>query len=157
MYHLPLLPGYGPSANIRSSAAPIPLKPDPIAPMSEAEDIISLPSTPSMPLTISDEALMSPPPPVDHNAEPFSPTIPETPSLDQHPVHEQEEEEGETRFAEAVFFTYGVVVFFGLEEGQERAILEDIQNAGIMRRPMEEDRWEIEECHYAVCSLSVSF
>ena len=52
--------------------------------------------------------------------------------------------------AEVVFFEYGVVVFFGLEEGQERGILEDISNAEIMRRPMDEDNWEVEECHFEV-------
>jgi len=50
--------------------------------------------------------------------------------------------------ADAVFFSYGVVVFFGLEESQERNILEDIGGAGVMKRKMVEDRWEIEECHY---------
>lgn len=52
--------------------------------------------------------------------------------------------------AEVVFFAYGVVVFFGLEEGQERSILEDVEGAGVMRRKMAEEQWEVEECHYAV-------
>jgi len=41
------------------------------------------------------------------------------------------------------------VVFFGLEEQQERGILEDVAAGGIIRRPLTEDRWEIEECHFA--------
>lgn len=54
---------------------------------------------------------------------------------------------------EVVFFDYGVVVFFGLEEGQERSIIEDITNAEILKRPVPEDDWEIEECHFEVCAL----
>lgn len=55
--------------------------------------------------------------------------------------------------AEVVFFEYGVVVFFGLEEGQERGILDDISNAEIPRRPLPEDNWEIEECHFEVSAV----
>ncbi|KAH9922506.1 uncharacterized protein B0H18DRAFT_1085877 [Fomitopsis serialis] len=52
-------------------------------------------------------------------------------------------------YAEAIFFTYGVVVFFGLTEQQERGILEDVEGAGVMRKKFVEDDWEVEECHYA--------
>ncbi|KAF8644902.1 hypothetical protein AX16_008186 [Volvariella volvacea WC 439] len=55
----------------------------------------------------------------------------------------------EDEIGEVVFFEYGVVVFFGLQENQERDILEDIERAGIMRRRIVEPDWEIEECHYA--------
>ncbi|KAI0066852.1 DUF155-domain-containing protein [Artomyces pyxidatus] len=51
--------------------------------------------------------------------------------------------------AEAVFFAYGVVVFFGFEESQERSVLEDVAGAGAVRRIRPEDDWEVEECHYA--------
>lgn len=51
---------------------------------------------------------------------------------------------------EAVFFQYGVVVFFGLDDSQEHSILEDIEAAGIMNKPLPEERWEVEECHYEV-------
>ncbi|KAK7031388.1 DUF155 domain-containing protein [Favolaschia claudopus] len=54
----------------------------------------------------------------------------------------------EDDIAEVVFFEYGVVVFFGLLEEQEKSILEDVDNAGIMRKKISEDDWEIEECHY---------
>jgi uncharacterized Rmd1/YagE family protein len=64
--------------------------------------------------------------------------------------HEPVKVKEEDRIAEVVFFAYGVAVFFGLDEGQERAIVEDISNAGILKRPMKEDDWEIEECHFAV-------
>jgi len=37
-----------------------------------------------------------------------------------------------------------------LTEGQERDILEDIENAGIMKRKIHEDDWEVEECHFTV-------
>jgi uncharacterized Rmd1/YagE family protein len=52
--------------------------------------------------------------------------------------------------AEVVFFEYGVAVFFGLGEEQERGILEDLDNAGILKRPIKEDDWEVEECHFVV-------
>lgn len=65
----------------------------------------------------------------------------ETP--DAAPPSRREEEVGEI-----VFFEYGVVVFFGLSEQQERDILEDVDNAGIMKRKIVEDDWEIEECHF---------
>ncbi|KAJ2936770.1 hypothetical protein H1R20_g331, partial [Candolleomyces eurysporus] len=50
---------------------------------------------------------------------------------------------------EVVFFEYGVLVFFGLTEREERDILEDIEQAGVIRRPISEDDFEIEECHFA--------
>ncbi|RXW19342.1 hypothetical protein EST38_g6507 [Candolleomyces aberdarensis] len=50
---------------------------------------------------------------------------------------------------EVVFFEYGVLVFFGLTEREERDVLEDIEQAGVMRRPISEDDFEIEECHFA--------
>jgi len=52
--------------------------------------------------------------------------------------------------AEAVFFAYGVVVFFGLDERQEKNILEDIEKAGTLNRTIEEEDWEVEEFHFAV-------
>lgn len=60
----------------------------------------------------------------------------------------QLEQEPEDEVGEVVFFEYGVVVFFGLEERCERDILEDIERAGILKRPINEEDWEIEECHY---------
>jgi uncharacterized Rmd1/YagE family protein len=50
--------------------------------------------------------------------------------------------------AEAVFFSYGVAVFFGFTENQEIGILEDAERAGVMKRKMTEDDWEVEECHF---------
>ncbi|KAG1788265.1 uncharacterized protein HD556DRAFT_1245389, partial [Suillus plorans] len=53
--------------------------------------------------------------------------------------HEQVEVKEERRVAEVVFFAYGIAVFFGLDEGQERAIVEDISNAGILKRSTKEN------------------
>jgi uncharacterized Rmd1/YagE family protein len=64
----------------------------------------------------------------------------------ERPQSKRKEEE----VAEVVFFQYGVVVFFGLEEGQEKSILEDLTNAGILKRAIKEDDWEVEECHFTV-------
>jgi uncharacterized Rmd1/YagE family protein len=55
--------------------------------------------------------------------------------------------------AEVVFFSYGVVVFFGLGEAQEKSIIEDIEKAGVPADPISERDWEVEECHFVV-SLS---
>src|SRR5690606_7757468 len=46
--------------------------------------------------------------------------------------------------------------FFGLDERGERDILDDLEQAGAYRRLMKEDDWEIEECHFAVCSCCIS-
>ncbi|EAU89288.2 YagE family protein [Coprinopsis cinerea okayama7 len=62
---------------------------------------------------------------------------------------ERERERELDNVAEVVFFEYGVVVFFGLDERGERDILDDLEQAGAYRRLMKEDDWEIEECHFA--------
>ena len=80
-------------------------------------------------------------------------TTPET-----HQPEERKRPGGKTfsydKVAEVVFFTYGVVVFYGLEENQEREIIEDIDHAEILNRRIAEDDWEVEECHYTVSSAS---
>jgi uncharacterized Rmd1/YagE family protein len=50
--------------------------------------------------------------------------------------------------ADVVFFAYGVTVFFGLTEREEREILDDCASAGGWIGGMNEDDWEIESCHY---------
>lgn len=65
----------------------------------------------------------------------------------------QQSKRKEDEVAEVVFFQYGVVVFFGLEEGQEKGIIEDLDNNGILKRPVKEDDWEVEECHFTVGTL----
>jgi uncharacterized Rmd1/YagE family protein len=72
------------------------------------------------------------------------------PEIKREPPRRSNSLDGDEAVAEVVFFEYGVVVFFGLEEGHEIGILEDIGNAGILRRPIVEDDWEIEECHFTV-------
>lgn len=53
--------------------------------------------------------------------------------------HGQVKVKEEERIAEVVFFAYGIAVFLGVDEGQERAIVEDISNAGILKRSMKEN------------------
>ncbi|KDR80337.1 hypothetical protein GALMADRAFT_242713 [Galerina marginata CBS 339.88] len=214
MYHLPLLPGYGPNSNIRSSA-PTKMKtgksflahlseaeengyqgqyftssgnrsPDSIregyisssSPVDTRKSKMPEPSSPTTPIRLN------PPAETDEELEPdpgfatepesqtphseFAPnelhthgeldpgaeTDPgtytpwkapeETSNRDREAALKHRDEE----IAEAVFFEYGVVVFFGLDERQEKDIIEDIENAGIMKRQIDEDDWEIEECHF---------
>ncbi|KAG7095487.1 hypothetical protein E1B28_006226 [Marasmius oreades] len=200
MYHLPLLPGYGPESNIRSSAPP---KTDDgksiLNKLSEAEengyqgtyfaqndperqsahhdgyltsspiDSRSIPiATPTTPyyatsseteaenyVSASDaEAGVSESVPENdsspllvgtlgvHDQEAISPPEPETANNSNSPPDNVNET------AEAVFFEYGVVVFFGLTEIQEKSILEDVHNAGIVKRRFPEADWEVEECHF---------
>lgn len=60
----------------------------------------------------------------------------------------QSDSRSSDRVAEVVFFEYGVTVFFGLTEREERDVLEDCESAGIWTRAVEEADWEVEECHY---------
>ncbi|KAH0835938.1 hypothetical protein J3R83DRAFT_9859 [Lanmaoa asiatica] len=62
---------------------------------------------------------------------------------------QEPEPESEEPVAEVVFFAYGVAVFYGFDEAQERSIIDDLSNAGIFRRMIKEGDWEIEECHFA--------
>ena len=149
-YHYPLLPGYGPGINVRSSAPPVP------SPTTEAEDLRGAASEAEPDEAAEDVAYFSAPAPSSelHEFVPSSPPAtgaisePETPNIpgatrrSPHPDPET--------FAEAVFFAYGVVVFSGLNEAQERGILEDLETAEIMQKALAEERWEIEECHYEV-------
>lgn len=155
MYHLPLLPGYGPNSNIRS--APAPTSEDHNSGMSEAEEngyqgtyFTSSPSADPAPM---DGYIPSSSPladrPIVREPSAHPPTHPHRTNTKRVPGTKEE-------FAEAIFFSYGVVVFFGLDEGQERGILEDVQAAGTMIRKMDEDGWEVEECHYAVCPCFLS-
>ena len=77
---------------------------------------------------------------------PPSPTLqPASPQRDPEPELEQP-------VAEVIFFAYGVTVFYGFSEVQERSIIDDLAKAGIFRRMIKESDWEIEECHFAVRS-----
>lgn len=205
MYHLPLLPGYGPNANIRSSVpASVTKGASYLTALSEAEEEgyqgsyftqpihrssgdmrdgyisstspvltrstpVAAISTPSM----SGSSNFAPDPPAEgpssrllSDIEPWTdsefqpepatrwgtrqkdiiPTV-TPPPLPDPPTSTKPAEDD---IVEVVFFEYGVAVFFGLTEGQERDILEDIENAGIMKRRINEDDWEVEECHFTV-------
>jgi uncharacterized Rmd1/YagE family protein len=81
-----------------------------------------------------------------NSSEPFSPTdgygyIPSSPPKQRlrrrasDPTHhlqhnESEPDMGADDTVDVIFFQYGVVVFYGLDEDQERGILEDMENAG---------------------------
>ncbi|KZT04460.1 DUF155-domain-containing protein [Laetiporus sulphureus 93-53] len=170
MYHLPLLPGYGPQANIRSSAPPSSDAEDPSSGFSEAEEdgyqgtYFNNPESSTTPPSASYIISSSP---ILTNADISMPDAPlASPSV--HPeIHSPQEDRAERKsrkkrskgiandvdaregeYAEAIFFAYGVAVFYGFSEEQERGILEDVEHAGIMRRKFVEDDWEIEECHY---------
>ncbi|KAG2139568.1 hypothetical protein BD769DRAFT_1663449 [Suillus cothurnatus] len=168
MYHLPLLPGYGPNTSIRSSAAPVKEAKSLQKRLAEAEKMAireDVPRTSDGYMTSGSHAESHRPPPrpeLESEAEEAeyaeegegerydaNERSQETKERAEGERHEQAEVEEEDRIAEVVFFAYGVAVFFGLEEGQERAIVEDISNASILKRPMKEDDWEIEECHFA--------
>ncbi|KAG6900297.1 hypothetical protein C0993_000270 [Termitomyces sp. T159_Od127] len=172
MYHLPLLPGYGPDTNVRSSApVTMPNEKSFLAGLSEAEEdgyqgtyfdthtprpsnsragyISSSYTEPgSLPHDMNEILLPSE---AESEQEPAYGSLSEAESPRQRKVHWQSPPlpKFEEDVAEVVFFEYGVIVFFGLHERQERDILEDIARAGIIRRPLGEDQWEIEECHFA--------
>ncbi|KAJ3726688.1 DUF155-domain-containing protein [Lentinula raphanica] len=173
MYHLPLLPGYGPDSNIRSSA---PVQSGDgksiLARLSEAEEMgyqgsyfpheaESLPNedgymTSSSPTETRQALAQRTPTSIASEETPLSPTSyisssPETIRLPRDPPPQRVEREQipSQENAEVIFFEYGVIVCFGLTEGEEKSILEDIEHAGILRRKISEERWEIEECHFA--------
>ena len=76
----------------------------------------------------------------------------QTPTHYQASPQRDPEPELDEPIAEVVFFAYGVVVFYGFTETQERSIIDDLANAGIFRRMIKGSDWEIEECHFAVRS-----
>lgn len=186
MYHLPLLPGYGPDSIIRSSAPGKPITGQYLSHFSEAEEngyqgsyfnspapasprdgyISSSPVNtrnprPPSPATSAEpptvyESDLSPPPPLDREPPLASDQEPPSPTTDTEVAAEVEPQSpvppqaraSEENVAEVVFFDYGVVVFFGLEERQERDILEDIERAQVLKGRIAEDDWEVEEFHY---------
>ncbi|KAG2109852.1 uncharacterized protein F5147DRAFT_690524 [Suillus discolor] len=170
MYHLPLLPGYGPNTSVRSSAAPVKEAKLLQKRLAEAEEMAireDVPRTSDGYMTSGSHTESHRPPPrpdveseaegeAEHTEEGegewhgANERSQESKERTEDRRHEQVEVKEEDRIADVVFFAYGVVVFFGLDEGQERAIIEDIStNASILKRPMKEDDWEIEECRFA--------
>jgi uncharacterized Rmd1/YagE family protein len=172
MYHLPLLPGYGPGSNIRSSAPPQTAKAAAMqSRMSEAEEngyqgtYFTADGEPSVGL----DGFISTSPADSRNKtfeseaegegareEPQSTPViageqrAEKPHVVREFLKPPEVVPVDEDVGEVVFFDYGVVVFFGLEEGQERSILDDLASAEVFKRLIVEDDWEIEECHFEV-------
>jgi uncharacterized Rmd1/YagE family protein len=199
MYHLPLLPGYDPGVNVRSSAPPTTKagqsflsrleeaeetgyqgtyfnytasEPNPdgyissspflhrriSSPPRSPEDENPLGAGTSRPAESSTEALLGP---SSLNAGFTSDGgISGTETETEQELRRKEVErraaaavEPSSTFetiAEVIFFEYGVIVFFGLDQLQEKSIIEDLDGAKIMMRKMAEHNWEIEECHYEV-------
>ncbi|KAI0298692.1 hypothetical protein B0F90DRAFT_1938044 [Multifurca ochricompacta] len=184
MYHLPLLPGYGPAAKVRSSV-PAPSHTRRLSRMSEAEEdgytgsyfipgrspeegfsrdgyIASLGNSPSVDRRMGEQPSRNPEDgEIEGGSRERGLLIMETPET---PVPAQDRvfapptapmSEPRTSIAagddaaEIVFFAYGVAVFFGFEEVQERNILEDIHGAGTLKGSRVESEWEVEECHFA--------
>ncbi|KAK0203618.1 DUF155-domain-containing protein [Desarmillaria ectypa] len=164
MYHLPLLPGYGPNSNIRSSAfASGDAGMNILTRLSEAEENgyqgTYFTNDAAHSSSSNRDGYISSSPVMARGA--YEAETSEAERTAMYSDTERERESPEIRFAkpsaqqahaedvaEVVFFEYGVVVFFGLDEGQERNILEDIENAKIITRKIAEDDWEIEECHF---------
>ncbi|KAI8976699.1 DUF155-domain-containing protein [Trametes punicea] len=186
MYHLPLLPGYGPGSNIRSSAPAVtPGREDPSSGLSEAEEdgyqgtYFSSTAPQEESLAPAIEGYMPSASPITGTAGLPAESAVQIENVAQEQtrttqqvriaVNEEEREleppksevikprklsrrkaasEAEN-FAEAIFFEYGVVVFFGFREDQELGIIEDVEEAGILQRMIPHDDWEVEACHYA--------
>jgi uncharacterized Rmd1/YagE family protein len=180
MYHLPLLPGYGPAVKVRSSV-PAPSHTRRLWRMSQAEEdgytgsyfipgrspehdfshdgyiARSLTSSPPIDRRIRDleenevegesreRGLLVDTPLVAQSPTLVPPTAPV--SEPRTPVAVGDDA------AEIVFFAYGVTVFFGFDEMQERDILEDVHGAGAVKGERAESEWKIEECHYGVSRL----
>lgn len=174
MYHLPLLPGYVPNVNVRSSIPAKTIGGENItSQFIEAEEngyegTYFTSEDPNEPLISSDGFIPSITPDELHGQGPNSypglqapnlETISESPEMPRPRGNRQRERKPQVtpaldeNVAEVIFFAYGVVVFFGFQESEERAVLEDIENADIFSRKIEEDAWEVEECHYAVSVL----
>lgn len=150
MYHLPLLPGYDPNVNVRSSVpAKSPGGKSILTRLSEAEENGyegTYFSSRDASDTLSPDGFIPSSFPDDFRRSDES-----NGEATGRPRRKSVTDE---RVAEVVFFAYGVVVFFGLQESQERSIIYDIQTAGVLTRKIEEDLWEIEECHYTVSSFA---
>ena len=175
MYHLPLLPGYSLHTNLRSSAfATSSSDTDPMYQLSEAEELGyqgtyftsnsveqrqldgymtgngSPVHTPLISVSYEDSPQIQQP--REYRDDTHAPAkAPQTPNFTRRKKRKPQKAEPPVDYsnvAEAVFFSYGVAVFFGFIENQEIGILEDLERAGVMKRKMTEDDWEVEECHF---------
>jgi len=178
MYHLPLLPGYSLHTNLRSSAfVTSSSDTDPMYQLSEAEELGyqgtyftsnsveqrrldgymtgngSPDHTPLISISYEDSPqIQTQQPQGDDDGTRTPPKAAQSPNLTRKKKKRKpskvEPPVDYSSMAEAVFFSYGVAVFFGFTESQEIGILEDVQRAGVMKRKMTEDNWEVEECHF---------
>lgn len=156
MYHLPLLPGYGPNSNFRSSIPAAKPGESILSRLSEAEETgyqgtYFEPS--GSPSSLRDGYMTS--------GSPNESKLSRDQNLPNNTADETDyeaayapklaarEKREDASTAEVVFFDYGVVVFFGLEEAQERGLIEDLEANGVLKRKFKEEDWEVEECHYA--------
>lgn len=187
MYHLPVLPGYGPAVKVRSSM-PAPSHTRRLSRMSQAEEdgytgSYFVPGrSPENDFShdgyIARSVSITSSPPVDRRIRDLEENevvegesrergfVVDTPLVTQNPtLAPPTASVSEPRTpvatgddaAEIVFFAYGVAVFFGFDEMQERDILEDVHGAGTVKGARAEDEWKIEECHYAVSRLPSLF
>lgn len=152
MYHLPLLPGYDPSVNVRSSAPSNPSNGTSfLAALSEAEENgyegTYFPSE-EVEDSFTVDGFIASSSPKDSRMAAESRSDGEQPGPQR--LRHRSKSTSENKIAEVVFFAYGVIVFYGLQEAQERSIIDDINNAGVLSRKINDDMWEIEECHYTV-------
>jgi len=180
MYHLPLLPGYGPAVKVRSSV-PAPSHTRRLSRMSQAEEdgytgSYFIPGRSPEHGFSHDGYIarsLTGSPPVDRRMRDLEESevegesyergfLVDTPSITQSPTlipptapvsEPMTPVAAGDDAAEIVFFAYGVVVFFGFDEMQERDILEDVHGAGTVKGVRAESEWEIEECHFAVSRL----
>ena len=177
MYHLPLLPGYGPAAKVRSSVAAL-SHTRRLSHMSQAEEdgytgsyfipgrspengfshdgyIARSPTS-----SPTDRRMREPEETEVEGSRERGPLV-DTPVVVPSPAFEPPHASAPVNeprtpvatgddAAEIVFFAYGVAVFFGFDDMQERDILEDIHGAGAVKGARAESEWEVEECHFAV-------
>lgn len=159
MYHLPLLPGYGPNLNVRSSAPPsTPGTKALLSRLCEAEENGYQGTYFAMPADNSQVDGYMTSGSVDHRSHERNEFEAEAEGEGDVEVEEHHEDRIEEPiqaervpdelFAEVVLFAYGVAVFYGFSESQEQSILEDLAGAGIFKRQLKEQDWEVEECHF---------
>lgn len=183
MYHLPLLPGYSLHTNLRSSTfATSSSDTDPMYQLSEAEELGyqgtyftsnsveqrqldgymtgngSPDHTPLISVSYEDSPQVQQPreDQDDARTHPKNPRSPNLTRRKKRKLSKTEPPVDYSNVAEAVFFSYGVAVFFGFTENQEVGILEDVERAGVMKRKMTEGDWEVEECHF-VCDPLIAY
>ncbi|EJD40214.1 DUF155-domain-containing protein [Auricularia subglabra TFB-10046 SS5] len=145
MYHLPLLPGYSQEANVRSSLPPkTPGGKTMLGNMTDAEEL----GYEGTYFAGQTDYTTDPEGFIPSSSPPVPTTLRQRKKQQSTPVEATNDFLLEEMTSDVIFFQYGVVVFYGLDEEQERSILEDTINAGIWIGARDDERWEIEQCHY---------